>query len=141
MEIRNIDNKEHISINLIAQEAVDIHPQIQVGVSIKSVITCDLGKEEHIWFSFGDIERFIDELQQLNETREGNASLNNSTPEGLTLTISNKDDLGHLLMTARLVNAPNDYHDNSSYDITITYEIDPSSINSIIIDLKKLMVH
>lgn len=141
MEIRNIDNKEHISINPIAQEALDIYPLIQFEVSIRSVITCDLDKGGHIWFSFGDIERFIDDLQQLNETRKGNASLNNSTPEGLTLTISNKDDLGHLLMTARLVKAPDDYYDNSSYDITITYEIDPSSINSIIIDLKKLMVH
>ncbi len=140
MEIRKIDNKEHISINLIAHEARDIHPLIQVGVSIKSVITCDLGKGEHIWFSIGDIERFIDELKQLDETRTGNASLNNFAPEGLILTISNKDDLGHLLMTARLVKVQNDYQDDSSYDFTIRYEIDPSSINSIIVGLKKLMI-
>ncbi len=138
MKIKKLDADEWISIKTIDYET-EVHACIQIEVSVKSAITLHFGREESIWFSYGDIEAFIEELKKLDETRKGNATLDSHTPEGFKLAISNKDELGHLLLAARFIKQQTDYNTDSTYDITIRYEIDPSSINSIITDLKGLI--
>jgi hypothetical protein len=118
-------------------------------VACRIKIFCDgfSGQVNSVWFSEIDINSFIKQLETLDETRKGSAELLNmssgtSTSE-LDFLIFSIDSLGHLAVRATLrkqfyLSNAADLRASEILKTTVAFEIDPSSLSSMINDFKKL---
>ncbi len=91
-----------------------------------------------IWIQKDAIETFIEGLHQLDQTRKGAVLLTSMSPDELTLEVKALDGWGHLGVGIRV-----EQHNPSqvSYKniLQTGFEIDPTSLPSIIAQLKRIL--
>lgn len=114
------------------------YPSIQVDIEIKTNLL--QGKFASIWFDEVSVDRFLSELKQLDETRNGEATLKSMSPDECVLIIRNIDALGHLGVILKISASKGyDYERQVNFhDLEIGYEIDPTSLGNIQAELKKM---
>jgi hypothetical protein len=112
-------------------------------------VFCDgfSGQVNSVWFSEQNINSFIEQLVNLDETRKGTAELLNMSSETdtseLDFLIFSTDSFGHMALrtTLRKRYYPPNYADLRAFETlktSVAFEVDPSLLPSIIRDFKKL---
>ena len=100
------------------------------------------GKVNSVWFSGNDIDLFIQQIDEFDKTRKGAVDLLNMGSETISNPLEFKvfsiDNLGHLAVQATLQKYSNLSYPADTQKITVSFEIDPSLLPSIITDFKKL---
>ena len=92
----------------------------------------------YIWLSDSDIEKFLFELDILDKSRKGQATLESMSPGEMTLTLKPIDVLGHLSASLRFIKEDRIDKDYS-FDIMVEFQIDPTSLTKTRIESLKLM--
>ncbi len=109
--------------------------QVKIGIETENIKS---NYDDSIWLSFEDIEKFLVELEELDESRKGQATLDSMSPGEMILSFRSIDNLGHLSTTLQIVkekSISNDY----SFDIKVEFQIDSTSLISIRNEFQKLM--
>jgi hypothetical protein len=126
------------------KELINIQGRHDVGCQIKVLSGGFAGEINSVWFSGEDIESFIKKLEQFDKNRQGSAELLNmssgTSTNPLEFKVFATDSLGHLAIRATLQKL---IYFKDSYEISnvsVAFEIDPSSLPSIIRDFKKLFM-
>jgi hypothetical protein len=132
MKISDETRSNRIKIEVLDEEDGYV-PSFEIGVRIKtkSFDCCLLG----FWIEKQQVQRFIAELQHLDETRKGLSILGSISPNGFTLEIKAIDGWGHLGVGIKLekdTRSPVGYPDV----LQTGFEIDPSSIPYLIKEIK-----
>ena len=100
------------------------------------------GQVNSVWFSRNNIDLFIQQIEELDKTRQGKAELFNmgsqTEPNPLEFTIFSTDNLGHLAVQAALQKFSYLSHPANTLKVTVSFEFDPSLLPSIIVDFRKL---
>ncbi|QFT12986.1 hypothetical protein [Vibrio sp. THAF190c] len=73
-----------------------------VNVSVALALQAFSGSHDGIWFELPEIERFIAELETLDEKRNGNAKISSMSPEEFVLEIRSSDALRHMEIEVQL---------------------------------------
>ena len=123
-------------IDLVIVESVNEHypsHHVEVEIETENIHTFN----NFVWLSVSDIEEFLESLDTLDKYRKGQATLQSMSPEDFQLTLKAVDDLGHVSATSRLRKKvlTHDY----AFDTQIEFEIDPSTVRTIISEFKNLM--
>lgn len=125
-------------IELTKIESVKEHypsHRIQIEITTENIKT---DFNNYIWLSDADIEKFLIELDELDKSRKGDATLESMSPGEMALTFLPLDNLGHLSVSLRFVKddrIDKDY----SFDVKVEFQIDPTSLISIKNGALKLM--
>jgi hypothetical protein len=102
------------------------------------------GNTESVWFSEKDVKSFIEQIQELDKTRKGFAKLLNmssgSDANALEFMIFSTDTLGHLAIQATLQRLVYLSNFTGNLKVSVSFEIEPSLLPSIIRDFKKLFI-
>lgn len=109
--------------------------RIQIDISTENI---KANFNRNIWLSDADIEKFLVELDALNESRNGEATLGGMSPGEMTLIIKPIDNLGHLTVSLRFVHEDRVDFDYS-WDVKVEFQIDPTSLVSVRNGLLRLM--
>lgn len=119
-------------------ESIEEHyPSHKIGIEITTEnIKADFN--DHIWLSDKDIEKFLIELDELDRSRKGDATLGGMSPAEMTLTFKPIDSLGHLSVSLRFVKEDR-INKDYSFDIKVEFQIDPTSLTSVRNGALKLM--
>jgi len=132
MKISDEIRSNRIEIEVLDEEDGYV-PSFEIGVRIKTKsFDCYL---LGFWIEKEQIQRFIAELQHLDETRKGSATLGSMSPNGFALELKAIDSWGHLGVGIRL---EKDTRSMVGYpDVVQTgFEVDPSSIPYLIKEIK-----
>jgi hypothetical protein len=119
-------------------ESVKEHfPSHRIKINIETEnIKADFNN--YIWLSDSDIEKFLHELEILDKTRKGQATLQSMSPAEMTLTFEPIDVLGHLSASFRFLKDDR-INKDYSFDIMVEFQIDPTSLPKARIESLKLM--
>jgi hypothetical protein len=102
------------------------------------------GSTESVWFSEKDVKPFLEQIQELDKTRKGSANLLNmssgSDANPLDFTIFSTDSLGHLAIRATLRKLAYLSNFADILKVSVSFEIEPNLLPSIIRDFKKLFM-
>ena len=101
--------------------------RVQIGIETENIKT---NFNNSIWLSDEDIGKFLVELDALDRSRKGEATLKSMSPGEMTLTFRPIDNLGHLSVSLRFVKedkASSDY----SFDVKVEFQIDPTSLTAV----------
>src|SRR5688572_3475797 len=107
----------------------EYHPSHRLHVKIDTE-NIHTSFNDHIWVNDEGIEKFLVELSSLDESRTGEATLESMSPGIMKLTFKPIDDLGHLSVTLQYIKSDNTSEDYS-YDLTVEFQIDPTSLKLI----------
>lgn len=77
-------------------------PYRGVKVSVTLALQDFSGSYDEIWLELAEMERFITELETLDEKRNGSAKISSTSPEEFALEIRSSDSLGHMEIEAHL---------------------------------------
>ncbi len=126
------------------KEFFDLQGRHDVGCRIEVFCFGFAGEINDVWFSWEDINSFIEGLKAFDKTRKGAVELSNmssgSEASPLEFKIFTTDRLGHLAVRATLRKL---IYFKDSYEIStvsVVFEIDAGSLSSIIRDFKKLFM-
>ena len=111
--------------------------RVQILVETENIKT---NFDNWVWISATDIDKFIKSIDNLDQTRKGQAQLCSMSPGELELTLKPIDNLGHIAATLRFIKddrIANDY----SFDIKVEFQIDPTSLPAIKLEMNKLKTH
>lgn len=134
----------------IERDNAFIEFEFEEYIELRSDVDCRIevfcrdfsGKVNSVWFSRNDINLFIQQIEDLDKTRQGKAELFNmgsqTEPNPLEFRIFSTDDLGHLAVQATLQKFSYLSHPVNTLKVTVSFEIDPSLLPSIIVDFRKL---
>lgn len=108
-------------------ESVKEHyPSCRVKIEIETEnIRTDFNT--YIWLRHPEIEKFIIEVDALDKSRKGEATLESMSPGEMMLTLKPIDDLGHLSVSLRLAKEDS-INKDYSFDIKVAFQIDPTSL-------------
>jgi hypothetical protein len=87
-----------------------------------------------IWVKKSDVERFLNEVKTLDETRKGEARLE-SIGSDFYLRLYSLDGAGHLGATLHYKKGVTNY----SFEATISFETDPTILPHVATDLKRIL--
>ena len=73
-----------------------------VNVSVSLALQAFSGSYDGVWIGLTEMERFITELETLDEKRNGSAKISSMSPEEFSLEIRSSDSLGHIEIEAQL---------------------------------------
>lgn len=100
---------------------------IRIGIKTEN-IEADFNND--VWLIEGDIEKFIVDLETLDQKRTGQAILESMSPGELELAFRAIDNRGHLSVTCyfkREDRISNDY----SFEMKVEFQIDPTSLPNV----------
>jgi hypothetical protein len=117
-------------IQLIVVDAeLHYYPSYKLAIELKTEEIA--GKfDRSIWVSEVDVQDFIQQLEALDKSRNGQAKLSSMSPNEFNLIIKNLDSLGHLLVCLSLERESSVILDQKDV-LKVCFEIDPTSIPSI----------
>ncbi len=125
-------------IELIVIESVTEHfPSFQVQIIVETE-NIKTSFDNWVWISASDIEDFILSIDNLDQTRKGQAKLCSLSPGEFELTLKPIDLLGHIAVNLHFIKEDrivNDY----SFDIKVEFQIDPTSLQKIKMDMNKII--
>lgn len=73
-----------------------------VNITVALSLQAFSGSYDGIWLELPEMERFIAELEILDEKRSGNANISSMSPNEFTLEIRSSDSLGHMEIETQL---------------------------------------
>ena len=115
----------------------ELYPSQRVHIEIETEnIKANLAGD--IWISDVDIEEFLVELDALDRSHKGEATLESMGTGEMTLTFKTTDTQGHLSAGLQLVNKDS-INKDYSFDVNVEFQIDKTSLMSLRNDLIKLM--
>ena len=135
MKVQNELRNRTIEIT-VAESIKENYPSYRLEIDIDTE-NIKGSFHKYIWISLGDLEDFISGLQELDQTRKGKVETQGMSPGEFTWYFRAIDNLGHLAVGINLLHddrISSDY----SYDIKVEFQVDPTSLPSVISDLKKL---
>jgi hypothetical protein len=138
MLIQNEIKSRSIELSVL-ESALDHYPSFRIQIHLVTE-EFEGNFDRNIWISEADVESFINGLQKLDESRNGQETLNSMSPGEFHLGFKNIDKLGHLAVVLRIKkesSVDHTYHD----DLKIEFEIDPTSLPKIINQLSQLITH
>jgi len=135
MKISNEIKSRFIELSVV--EAVKEHyPTYRIEIRLETE-NIKSNFSNYIWISEEDIDTFILGLENLDETRDGQAELNSMSPEELRLLFKAIDNMGHLAVELK-IRKEDRISKDYSYDINIEFQVDPTILPYVIKDLKKI---
>ncbi len=137
MKIHGENKLEIIEISAVEAET-DYYPsyRLQINVETEEV---KASFDRSIWITETDLEEFISNLIELEKNRDKDVVLNSMSPGEFQLRFRNLDLLGHLVVELQLEKKDYNKQGNSSL-VKLEFEIDPTSLPSIIGELKNLSI-
>ena len=96
------------------------------------------GSYDEVWLELAEMERFIMELEILDEKRNGNAKISSMSPEEFALEIRSSDSQGHMEIEAHLHRYQ--YNGSKRWPIFLKggFETQPETIRQLISYFKAL---
>ena len=125
MIIENETKTRFIQLIVVDSE-LHYYPSYKLSVQLKTE-EISAKFDRSIWVSEVDVQNFIQQLEALDKSRNGEAKLSSMSPDEFDLIIENLDTLGHLSVCLSLKKEATsilDYKDS----LRICFEIDPTSI-------------
>ena len=136
MTIENEIKTRRISFTRV-ESVKGLYPSQRVHIEIETEnIKANLASD--IWISDVDIEEFLVELDSLNRSHKGEATLESMGTGEMTLTFKTSEISGHLSVALQLVNKDSENKDYS-FDVSVEFQADPTSLMIVKNDLIKLM--
>jgi hypothetical protein len=126
------------------KEAVPEHLPGGTDISCSVEVSCDgfKGKIESAWFSREDVDRFLSELRNLEETRKGSASLSNQSSRSeynpLRFELFSIDETGHLAASAELLKGNPAGGSLRPLRVSVSFPIDAGCLVSMLVEFRKL---
>jgi hypothetical protein len=135
MRISNEEKSRFIELSVL-ESVKENYPSYRVAISLETenIKSCF---NNYIWISEVDIDNFILELESLDKIRKGQAELQSMSPGEFSLFLRAVDTFGHLSVKMR-INNKNQIYKDYAYDVSIEFEVDPTILPSVIVDLKKI---
>lgn len=93
-------DKEYVEIEELKRNSEGASCDVNVRVALSLQEFC--GSYDGIWLELSEIERFISDLEVLDESRNGSAMVSSMSPKEFTLKIRSSDSLGHMEIEAQL---------------------------------------
>lgn len=89
-----------------------------------------INADNNFWISEPDIRTFLNELESLDSSRKGQATLTSVYPGDMVTTFKPLDNQGHLSVVFQCKKDKPMYKDYS-WDVKVEFEIDPTSLTTI----------
>ena len=100
-----------------------------------SVNSSGYSAADQVWVHSGQWRRFIQELNELEESRQGRATLEGLSPRELMLVFQSTDPLGHMAVAGTLGwHKPNGF----AHKIAFGFAFDPTRLPVVVRELKAL---
>jgi hypothetical protein len=93
--------------------------------------------DNFIWISDENVEAFVTQLDNLDKTRKGKATLTSMSPGEFELTFKPIDDLGHIAV-GLLFNKQDRINHDYSFEIKVEFQTDPTILPTVLKDIKRL---
>jgi hypothetical protein len=136
------DEQSFVEFEFKASEAEGSPRAGDVACSVSASSDGFCGKVSSVWFSPEDIDAFLKQLDQLEKTRKGSASLSNlsslSEYSPLTFEIFSIDDLGHRVLTVELVKISYLGGALTPLRTSMSFRLDGEWFNSVVAGFRKL---
>jgi hypothetical protein len=94
--------EEFIEIEELEREPEGSPCAGDVNVSVALALQEFSGSYDGVWLALPEMERFVGELEILDEKRNGSAKISSMSPEEFVLEIRSSDTLGHMEIEAQL---------------------------------------
>jgi len=94
--------EEFIEIEELEREPEGSPCAGDVNVSVALALQEFSGSYDGVWLALPEMERFVAELEILDEKRNGSAKISSMSPEEFVLEIRSSDTLGHMEIEAKL---------------------------------------
>ena len=132
-------DEEHIKLEEMERVSHHLSMPDDVQVKVNLRLQDFHGSYSHVWLYKPDLERFVEELKLLVETRRTSAKLEAMSPEEFSLELRPCDSLGHYEASVRL--GRYQYSGSTYWPTMISggFEIG-SDLNHILADFKALLV-
>jgi hypothetical protein len=107
-----------------------------VQVTVEANVEGFAGRNREVWFFRAEADRFMAELEQLDQLRRGSATIESMSPGEMRLTISIVDRTGHVNVTVELRRFT--YVSGQSIELAMPrgFELDPTDLPGAVRDLK-----
>ena len=135
---------EHSFVEFSFKEAMPEHLPGGTDIACSAEASCGgfRGRVETVWFSRDDINLFLSELRGLEERRQGSANLTNMSSQSefnpLSFEILSVDGVGHMALSAELLEASYVGSRLCPLRISVGFPIDAGSLPSMLVDFRKL---
>ncbi|EKE69439.1 hypothetical protein [Gallaecimonas xiamenensis] len=94
--------EEYVEIEELERNPEGVPCTGDVNVSVALALQGFTGSYDGIWLELPEMERFIKELEILDEKRNGCAKISSMNPKEFTLEIRSSDSLGHMEIEVQL---------------------------------------
>jgi len=110
---------------------------VKVDVSVK--LKCFFGQYSEVWLEQPEIEIFLIKLQELNQSRSGNAIIASMSPDEFSLEIRVSDNLGHMEIETSLKRYQ--YSSEIQWPVNVSggFQVEPEEIGQLISGMKSLL--
>ena len=135
LELKDEYQKTQLTIFEVEKEVIWGSVKIKIQISNRNFNATFDSIIEGVWLSFTEIESFIQVLEILEKSRDGETTLTALDTNEFHLKIFNIDKLGHLAAQVEIEKGISPFKTK----ILSTFEIDPSSIPKIIFELQKFI--
>jgi hypothetical protein len=98
------------------------------------------GSSGEVWIFRDQADRFLNELTSLEQNRTGKAVLSSASSDQFYVEFFNLDRLGHIGVKANLPSYSLLHGESYQLLVSVTFEIDPTSLPSLLREFKKLFI-
>jgi hypothetical protein len=131
--------KEYIELLEIERTPSGIPCAGDVRIDVSIQLQEFSGHYSEVWLEFTEIEKFLIELHELNDSRNGNASIVSMSPDEFFLEIRASDNLGHMEIKTILQHYQYSGEKQRSVKVSGGFHVDPVAISQLISGIKSLI--
>ncbi|WP_339074620.1 WapI family immunity protein [Teredinibacter turnerae] len=131
--------EEYLELEELERNPVGTPCAGDVNIGVALTLQGFSGSYDGVWLEHDEIERFITELEILDNKGNGFAKISSMSPEEFTLEIRSSDSLGHMEIEVKLHR--HQYSDPKYWPIYLSggFEAHPEYIRQLILCFKELV--
>lgn len=131
---------EHLELEEMERVPTQLPTPGDVQVKVTLRLQDFRGSYSNVWLSKPDLERFVEDLELLVETRKTTAKLNGMSPGEFSLELRPYDSLGHFEASVQL--GRHQYSGPTYWPTVLSggFEVEPSDLVSILAGFRALLV-
>jgi len=134
----NIPSLDEQSFVLLRLEERAGEPVPSRRLAVETRLGSFAGGQQRAWVDDAVLDRFVADVEHLEQTRQGAATLHGMSTGAILLGIEVVDSAGHVVVTVRLGREEHVAGEHRRFGVEGSFEIDPTALPMIIRELSAL---